>query len=177
MSQPYIGEIQLYAFPFAPRNWAFCAGQLLSISQNTALFSLLGTAYGGDGRSTFGLPNFQNFAACAQGAGPNLTPRVIGERFGTTTETILIGQMPMHTHDANFYGQRDIAKRQGIPANGSALVSPASTDIFAKTTAVTSSFPATELLPTLGGDPHVNQQPYLMMNFCVSLMGVFPVRP
>ena len=177
MSDPFMGEIQLYAFQFAPKDWAFCAGQIMSIQQNSALFSLLGTTYGGDGKVTFGLPNFQSSAACAQGSGPNLTPRELGETFGSESVTLLTNEMPAHSHAANFYGQRDNTKRQGIPASGSALVSPNNTMIFAQTTTVSGNFPVTELTPTSGGQPHPNQQPYLAMNFCLALAGVYPSRP
>jgi microcystin-dependent protein len=177
MSDPFLGEIQLYAFQFAPASWAFCAGQIMPIQQNSALFSLLGAIYGGDGKVSFGLPNFQSSAACAQGAGPGLTERVIGETFGSETVTLLTTEMPAHSHAANFYGQRDSTKRQGVPASGSALVSPNNSMIFAQTSTVSGNFPVNELTPTPGGQPHPNQQPYLAMNFCIALSGVFPARP
>lgn len=177
MSEPFLGEIQLYAFQFAPVNWAFCAGQIMSIQQNSALFSLLGTTYGGDGRATYGLPNFQSSAACAQGAGPGLTPRIMGETFGSESVTLLMNEMPSHSHAANFYPQRDNTKRQGIPASGSALVSPNNSFIFAQTTTINGNFPATEITPWQGGLAHDNQQPYLAMNFCIALSGTFPTRP
>src|SRR6266540_4826913 len=98
MSDPYLGEIRIFAGNFAPRGWAFCLGQLLSISQNTALFSLLGTNFGGDGRTTFGLPNLQGRAPMHWGDGPGLTPRSIGETAGSDTSTLITLQMPAHTH-------------------------------------------------------------------------------
>lgn len=177
MSDPYLGEIQLYAFQFAPANWAFCAGQIMAIQQNSALFSLLGTTYGGNGTSSFGLPNFQSSTACAVGTGPGLTQRLLGDSFGSESVTLLTNEMPAHTHAANFYGQRDDSKRQGIPSTGAALVSPNNSFIFAQTSTTSGNFPPTELIPSGGGLPHENRQPYLAMNFCISLSGTFPVRP
>src|SRR5205809_5650444 len=98
MSQPFVAEIRIFGFNFAPRGWAFCAGQILPISQNTALFSLLGTTYGGDGKSTFALPNMQGNAPMQQGQGPGLSLRDLGETSGTETVTLLLSEIPLHTH-------------------------------------------------------------------------------
>ncbi|BDU19170.1 tail fiber protein [Dyella sp. GSA-30] len=177
MSDPFLGEIQLYAFQFAPTNWAYCAGQLVPLSQYTALFSLLGINYGGNGQSNFGLPNFQSFAACAVGQGPGLTERILGETFGSESVTLISTEMPQHTHAVNFYAQRDNTKRQVGPSNGSALVSPNNSSIFVQSAPVSGTFPATSVTVNPGNQAHPNQQPYLAMNFCISLQGAFPSRP
>ncbi|WP_363796772.1 tail fiber protein [Lysobacter firmicutimachus] len=172
MSEPFIGQIQLFGFNFPPRGWAFCNGATLAIQQNTALFSLLGTQYGGNGQTTFQLPNLANRAACEQGQGPALTDRTIGEVFGSNSVTLTSQQMPQHTHTMQIYNQNDVSKRQASPANGNALGSPAASAFF--NGAANSPFPPTVIQPAGGGQPHENRQPYLAMNFCIALQGVFP---
>src|SRR5687768_9561104 len=124
MTEPFIGQIQIFGFNFAPRGWAFCNGATLAIQQNTALFALLGTQYGGNGTTTFQLPNFVNRAGCTQGQGPALTPHSIGENFGSNSVTLTSQEMPAHTHPMQIYNQNDVSKRQSAPANGVALGSP-----------------------------------------------------
>ncbi|MGF6418913.1 microcystin-dependent protein [Stenotrophomonas sp. AN71] len=177
MSDPYLGEIQIYGFNYAPYNWAMCQGQVMPIQQNTALFSLLGTTFGGNGTSTYQLPNYANNIACGQGSGPGLSPRVMGETFGSDTVTVLTNQMPNHTHGARIYNQPDSAHRSGVPATGNALITPESSPILAATPTVTSTFPPITVLPAGSGQPHENRQPYLTLNFCICLAGVFPARP
>lgn len=178
MSEPFLGQIQMFGFNFAPTNWALCAGQIMPISQNTALFSLLGNIYGGNGVSTYGLPNFQGSAACAVGQGPGLTNRDPGESFGEENVTLLTAQMPMHGHGFNIYNQNDAGKRHGTPASGDALSAPGSiTPFVGGNPPAGGSFPATMLQAAGGGQPHANQQPYLSLNFCIALNGAFPQRP
>ena len=173
MTEPYIGEIQLFGFNFAPRNWAVCNGALLAIQQNTALFSLLGTQYGGNGTTTFALPNLAARGACNQGQAPGLTPRVIGETFGEQSVTLTTADMPSHQHGLTLYAQPDPSKRGSSPVSGNAVASPAtSTPFVASGTAA--AFSPNLISPTGGGQPHENQQPYLAVNFCVALQGVFP---
>jgi len=177
MSNNFLGEIQLFAFGFNPLNWAPCNGQLLPISQNTALFSLLGTNFGGDGKTTFGLPNFQGSAACGVGSGPGLTERVIGETFGSETVTLNPLEIPTHTHPFNAYNQTDTSKRQSAPATGSALTLPAEITPYIGGTSPTGSFAMQMVQPAGGSLPHENRQPFLAMNFCIALSGQFPQRP
>lgn len=174
MTEPYIGEIQIFGFNFAPRNWAQCAGQILPIQQNTALFSLLGTQYGGDGRTTFALPNFQGNAACNQGQGPGLTARVAGETFGESTVSLTEAGMPSHQHGLTVYAQNDATKRAASPSPGNGLASPATFPGFAPGNSPSVLFAQGLVGPTGSGQPHANQQPYLAMNFCIALQGVFP---
>lgn len=178
MSDPFLGQMQIFGFNFAPSGWAFCAGQIMPISQNTALFSLLGTTYGGDGKSTYGLPNFQGSAGCAVGQGPGLTARYIGETFGSESVTITGNEMPTHNHAFNVYNQSDASKRHGTPVSGDALSAPGSiTPFVTGTPPVGGAFPSTMIQPAGGSQPHANQQPYLSLNFCIALSGVFPQRP
>ena len=180
MSSPYIGEIQAFGFNFNPRSWAFCNGATLPISQNTALFALIGVSYGGNGQTTFQLPNLAGRAACQQGVGPGLTPRTLGTAFGTNTVTLQATQLPAHNHILNAWSQPDPAKRTSTPAtNGGLAFLDAST--AARTFA--GGAPNTQLAPgmispSVGGSiPHENQQPYLALNFSIALLGVFPSFP
>lgn len=121
MTEPYTGEIQLFGFNYAPYNWAFCNGAMLPIQQNPALYSLLGTNYGGNGQTYFQLPNFAGRAGCNQGNGPGLTSRTIGEVFGTQNVTLLSTEMPAHTHALTVYNQTDVSKRASTPSAGNSL--------------------------------------------------------
>lgn len=179
MSTPYIGEIQIFGFNFAPRQWAVCAGQIMPVSQNTALFSLLGTNFGGNGQSTFGLPNYGGSAACGQGQGPRLMPRVVGESFGTEAVSLLPTEMPMHNHNLDLHGQRDQSLRHGVPAAGDALLPPGGTTAtaFAAQASPNVNFAPTMIGMAGQGLPHENRQPFLALNFCIALAGTFPQRP
>ena len=179
MTEPYIGEIQIFGFNFNPRNWAFCNGAALSIQQNTALFALLGTQYGGNGQTTFQLPNFAGRAGCQQGQGPVLTPRSLGQNFGTNTVTLTSTQIPAHSHGFNSFSQSDSTKKSGSPSNGAALslltVGVPRPYIAAP---LNTTFPPNMIQPSAGGgQPHQNQQPYLGLNFCIALQGTFPSFP
>ncbi len=179
MTQPFIGEIQLFGFNFNPRGWAFCNGATLPIQQNTALFSLLGTTYGGNGQTTFQLPNFAGRAGCQQGQGPGLTPRSLGETFGTNTVTLTSTQIPQHNHGINAFSQSDATKKSGSPSNGSALSSLGNGNAKPFIAApINTQFAPNMIQPSAGGgQPHQNQQPYLGVNFCIALQGVFPSFP
>lgn len=171
MTEPYIGEIQLFGFNFAPYQWAFCNGATLPIQQNTALFSLLGIAYGGNGQTTFQLPNFAGRAGCQQGSGPGLSPRSRGQAFGADTITLTGNQIPQHNHTINAFAPATV----GSPAPNGALSQPG----VAANRPFVSSAPNTTFAPNMlsangGGQPHPNQQPYLGMNFSIALHGVFP---
>ncbi len=179
MTTPYIGEIQTFGFNFNPRGWAFCNGALLPISQNTALFSLLGVTYGGNGQTTFQLPNFAGRAACSQGQSPGLSPRVLGQTFGVNTVTLSASQIPQHNHSLNAFSQPDTTKRVSAPVTNGAISVPGAPT----TKPFTNTAPNTQLSPSMlqpsagGGQPHENQQPYLGVNFCIALQGVYPTFP
>lgn len=173
MSESFIGEIRIFGFTFAPRNWAMCNGQVLPISQNTALFSILGTTYGGNGTTNFALPNLQGRAPLQQGQGPGLSPRYLGEMGGTTSVTLISSEMPMHTHYAANTGTGN----QSSPVNHSwaAARSLRQTVNLYSSTANTSISPGSPSLAG-GGQSHNNLSPYLVLNFCIALYGVFPSR-
>lgn len=174
MADPYIGEIQIYGFNFAPRNWAFCNGQLLGIAQNSALFSLLGTNFGGDGQVTFGLPNIQDRVTIGASQGPGLSQRVLGEMAGSETVTLVGAQMPEHAHALSAYLGSE--NRSATPSGSVMLSSPGSTRAFVPNTAGDTTLDPRALTPTGGGQPHPNMQPYLVLNYCISLQGIFPPR-
>jgi microcystin-dependent protein len=170
---PFVAEIRIFGFNFAPKGWAFCNGQLLPLSQNTALFSLLGTTYGGDGKSTFALPDLQGNAPMHPGQGPGLSLHDLGETGGSESVTLLESEMPSHNHtmratldDANL----------AIPQSTRSLAK-ASANLYNTSNAGGTSPLALQALPAAGGSlPHNNMQPYLTMNFCIALQGVFPPR-
>jgi microcystin-dependent protein len=172
MSDPFVAEIRIVGFNFAPTGWAMCNGQLLPISQNTALFSLLGTFYGGDGKSTFALPNFQGSAPMNQGQGNGLSPRFIGEQSGSQTVTLLTSEMPSHPHNAMG---RSILGNNVSPAvsnwAGSSIARPYLPDPSVNTQANPLA-----LSLTGGSQPHNNMPPYLTLNFIIAMQGVFPPR-
>jgi microcystin-dependent protein len=175
MADPFVAEIRIFPFNFPPTGWAFCNGQLLPISQNTALFSLLGTIYGGDGRSTFALPNLQGSAPMHPGQGPGLSLHDLGETGGSQFVTLLTSEIPAHTHSMN-------ARPTGaIPPQASPVgLAPARSNSRPYSPAGVQSnglmnFTAT--LPIGGSLPHNNMMPSLTLNFCIALQGVFPQRP
>lgn len=166
---PFVAEIRILPTNFAPTGWAFCNGQLLPISQNTALFSLLGTTYGGDGKSTFALPNLQGTAPMHPGQGPGLSLRDLGEVGGEETVTLTQAQTPSHTHPLNADSG---SPTTGSPANA-ALASPAA---LRKYSAAADLEPMVPIGAAGGSQPHNNMQPYLTLNFCIALQGVYPPR-
>jgi microcystin-dependent protein len=175
MSDQFLAEIRIVGFNFAPLGWAQCNGQLMSISQNTALFSLLGTNYGGDGKSTFGLPNLQGAAPMGAGTGPSLTPRIQGETGGEYTVPLQTGQMAAHTHPANCTSAPGTSN---TPAGnfwadaGGRGAQPAYAN--AGTSLVSMSNQAIQLAG--GAQPHNNLQPYLTLTFVIALQGIYPTR-
>jgi microcystin-dependent protein len=174
MADPFVAEIRIFPFNFAPKGWAFCDGQLMPISQNTALFALLGTTYGGDGKSTFALPDLQGNSAMHPGQGQGLSLRDLGEMGGSETVTLLVSEMPAHTHTINAL---NILSTTVTPTTGTALGRSLNGNAYADTASGFQTF-APEALPPAGGSlPHNNLQPYLTLNFCIALQGVFPARP
>ena len=168
---PFVAEIRIFPFNFAPKGWAFCDGQLLPLSQNTALFSLLGTTYGGNGKSNFALPDMQRNAPMHPGQGPGLSLHDLGETGGSETVTLLESEIPAHSH--------------GMMASKSdAIDTNVNNETFAKGIGIGYYAPATSLVtladtaltPAGGDQPHNNMQPYLTLNFCIALQGVFPPR-
>ena len=173
MSEPFIAEIRIFAGNFAPRGWALCDGQLLQIAQNTALFSLIGTTYGGDGRTTTALPNMQGRAPMHPGNGPGLTSRRLGERGGTHEVTLTQAQMPSHSH--NFNASVNPATIFA-PVDGASSIARSVGGNAYKDGAANASFDSGALAATGGGQAHNNMQPFLAMNFIIALEGLFPSR-
>jgi microcystin-dependent protein len=176
MTDPFLAEIRMFGGNFAPRGWATCDGQLMSISQNTALFSLLGTTYGGDGRSTFGLPDLRGATPMQQGQGPGLSQRFLGETGGEPAVTLLNSEMAMHTHLANAL---DAGGDQSVPTNtvwAQARISKVSSNLYANTAPNQMMNPLTTGI-TGGSQPHNNMPPYLCVCFIIALQGIFPQRP
>ena len=171
MANPFVAEIRMFAGNFAPTGWALCNGQILPISQNTALFSLLGTTYGGNGQSTFALPDLQGCAPMHPGQGPGLSLRDLGEQGGTEFLTLLQSEMPIHTHSLKASSEigedRTVTDESIAQSTGGAL--------YAAPNNLTQMAPQT--LPPAGGSlPHNNMMPYLTVTFIIALQGVFPPR-
>jgi len=171
MADPFIAEVRIFGFNFAPTGWAQCNGQLVPISQNTALFSLLGTAYGGDGRLTFALPNLQDALAIGAGAGLGLTPRAVGESGGSATVALTVAQMPAHGH-ALMAGT---SPASNSPAAATVTATGTGAPAF-HSPAATTTMAGTALAAAGQGQPHENRPPSLALNFCIALQGVFPAR-
>lgn len=175
MSEAFIGEIRVFAGNFAPKGWALCNGQIMSIAQNTALFSILGVTYGGDGKTTFALPNLQGRAPVQPGSGPGLTSRTLGEQGGTATVTLLTTEMPAHNHVPQGY-------------DGGATTANADGSVWSKTAGgrtpppfYSTGAPNVSMSPQAigvagGSQPHNNMQPYVGVNFIIALQGIFPSR-
>lgn len=168
MTEPFIGEIRMFAGTFAPNGWAFCDGQLLSISQNTALSSLLGTIYGGDGRTTFGLPDLRGRIPLHQGTGPGLQNRRLGDKGGVENVTLNVGQIPSHGHDVNG---TTAAATSASPQN--LVPADAAINIYS-TNAPDVSLNAAAIQNAGGDQPHNNVMPFLGVNFIIALTGTFP---
>jgi microcystin-dependent protein len=172
VADPFVAEIRIFPFNFAPKGWAWCNGQLLPISQNTALFSLLGTTYGGDGKSTFALPDLQGSAPMHPGQGPGLSLHDLGESGGSETVTLLESEIPVHPHGMAAAAQ-DPATAKLISSNASFSLSQGG-GIYQDTQ---NTQLAPEAIAPQGGDqPHNNMQPYLTLYFNIALQGVFPPR-
>ena len=172
MSEPFLAQIQIYGFNFAPKGWALCAGQIMPISQNTALFSLLGTTYGGNGLSTFGLPNLQGRVPIHAGQGPGLTQRDLGEQAGQEFVTILTSQLPAHNHPATC---NDAVGTSYDPAANVWSTDAGQNNEYSSGN-VAGQMSPNAVQPTGNGFPHNNMQPYLVVNYCIALVGIFPAR-
>jgi microcystin-dependent protein len=179
MANPFLAEIRIFPFNFAPLGWAFCNGQLLPLSQNTALFSLLGTTYGGDGKSNFALPNLQGNVPMNPGQGPGLSLHDLGETGGSDTVSLLESEMPNHSHSINCVDGPRVGGQTGQPGNA-ILVKTGGVPTNAYTTA--SGTPQNQtmaggmVVPAGGNQPHNNMMPYLTLNFCIALQGIYPPR-
>jgi microcystin-dependent protein len=174
MSNPFLAEVRIFPFNFAPKGWAFCDGQLLPISQNTALFSLLGTTYGGDGKSNFALPNLQGSTPLQPGQGPGLSLRDLGETSGEQTVTVLQTEMPSHSHGVQGASSGSVggpgsnswaSGGKGRPGTYAASNAPTNVQMNPLATSIAG-----------GGQPHNNMMPFLTLNFCIAMQGVFPPR-
>jgi len=184
MSQPYLGQIEAFSFGIVPKGWVACNGQTLAIQQYTALFSLLGTTYGGNGVTTFQLPNLQGRVANGQGTGPGLPNYNMGDVNGETTHTLTIAESPQHNHLLNVTPAAAAANNTNVPGPTVALTAATVT-----TQGSTSPFPiyapvsgnpgvamSGAAIGTNGGQPHPNMMPYLTLNFCIAMQGTFPSR-
>lgn len=173
MSDQFLGEIRIFPFSFPPTGWAFCEGQIMPISQNTALFALLGVTYGGDGMSTFGLPDLRGRAPLQHGQGPGLSEYPLGDRGGSSNVTLLQHEIPLHTHNIHAAAQSANSRSPegkvlARSVGGLAWAQPAGAGV-----------PMAYQAMTVAGvnEPHNNMQPYLTVNFCIALQGIFPQRP
>ncbi len=175
---PFLGEIRMVGFNFAPTGWALCNGQTLSISQYSALFALLGTTYGGNGTTTFNLPDLQGRVPIHQGNGANLSPYVIGQNGGTENVTLLSNQMPIHNHLVNVNKQNGGASdpTNGILAVGNTGGRTPTVNLDYTNSAATGTLAPTAVSVAGGNLPHANIQPYLTVNFIIALVGIFPSR-
>lgn len=174
MSEPFIAEVRIFAGNFAPRSWAFCDGQLLPVAQNTALFSLIGSTYGGDGRTTTGLPDLQGRAPMHPGRGPELTSRRLGQKLGTETVTLSELQIPSHSHTLRVHAGGSIPVGPSVTAS---LANSRTINAWQTNTTANLVTMAPETLSnTGGGQSHTNVQPYLTLNFIIALQGLYPSR-
>ena len=171
MSEPFVGEIRMFAGNFAPRGWAFCDGQLLAVSQNDALFSLLGTIYGGDGRTTFGLPDLRGRIPIHAGHGPGLSERRLGAKGGAETVTLTVNQMPSHTHAM----QASTGLAQDSTPQGRVLARTTGVDLYIGDPALENM--NSESITNVGGSrSHTNLMPFLCVHFIIALVGIYPSR-
>jgi len=173
MADPFVAEIRIFPFNFAPKGWAWCDGQLLPISQNTALFSLLGTTYGGDGKSTFALPDLEGSAPMHPGQGPGLSLHDLGETGGSQTVTLIQSEMPAHNHAMNA---QNTPTGQVADPTGGTFARPASGNLFTTNLGSIVQMAPNALAAAGSSFPHNNMQPYLTFYFNIALQGVFPPR-
>lgn len=175
---PFVAEICIFPFNFPPTGWAFCDGQLLPISQSTALFSLLGTTYGGDGKSTFALPDFRGRAPMHPGQGSGLSDRYLGESEGEASVTLLVSEMPNHTHPVKNLNYPVATAGETTKPTKSFFAAVPDVNLYSTTVAAVQSRTLRLADAPQGGNlPHNNMQPFLTLNFCIALQGVFPQRP
>lgn len=179
----FLGEIRLMAFAFPPKGWALCDGQLLPINQNAALFSLLGTRYGGNGQTTFGLPDLRGRVASSMGAGPGLSNYVVGQTAGSETVTLTLANLPAHTHQVYATTAPASAGTAGSQPSSNATLAVASLTANGATVPVNryaatpnTTMASTVLEATGGSQPHSNVQPFLVMSYCIATTGIFPSR-
>jgi microcystin-dependent protein len=172
MADPFVAEIRIFPYTFAPKGWAFCDGQILPLSQNTALFSLLGTTYGGDGKSNFALPDLQGRAPMHPGQGPGLSLHDLGETGGSETVTLTDSESPSHSHSLRADAV-DLADTN-VPSPSASFAQSAGGTLYQAST--NSTLAAQALSPLGGSQPHDNMQPYLTLSFNIALQGVFPPR-
>ena len=181
MAEPFVGQIELFPYNFAPKGWMACQGQILAISQYTALFSLLGTTYGGNGTSNFGLPNLQGNVAVAPGQGPGLSNYDLGETAGTTTVTLKLNEMPGHSHSLNVNANTG---NTAVPTNALLATGPStgsgtfkvSRALYTATNTPNTALAAAAISLTGGNGAHNNMQPYLALGYYIALVGVYPQR-
>ncbi len=172
MSEPFVAEIKMFSFDFPPRGWAQCNGQLLPINQNQALFSLIGTTYGGNGQTTFALPNLQGRTPIHWGSGPGLPTVSLGEVSGTETVTLLSSQIPQHNHPISASS----ANPSATSPNGSFLSTFATDNVYTPGASANGVMSPSTVAGAGGNQPHNNLQPYLVVNFSIALVGIFPSR-
>ena len=170
--EPFIGQIVMFGGNFAPRNWAFCNGQLLAISQNTALFSIVGTIYGGDGRTTFGLPDLRGRVPMHPGNGPGLTPRQLGQKSGVETVVLNINEIPSHTHTVQVGVSNSTGEEDTV--SGNVIANHAAS--FNENPAPGQNLGGVSVQNTGGGQGHTNIQPFQCVNYIIALYGVYPSR-
>jgi microcystin-dependent protein len=170
---PFVAEIRIFPFNFAPKGWAFCDGQILPLSQNTALFSLLGTTYGGDGKSNFALPNMQGNAPMHPGQGPGLSLHDLGETGGSETVTLLESEIPSHSHGLMAAVNPATSR---LPSSSVGLARSAGVSAYQTNTSQLVTMSDNAIAPAGGDQPHNNMQPYLTLNFCIALQGIYPQR-
>jgi microcystin-dependent protein len=182
MSDPFIGEIQIFGFDFAPKGWAKCNGQTLAITQNQALFAVIGTTFGGNGVSTFQLPNLQSRVPVGQGNGQGLSPRVMGATFGEETHVLLYNETPLHNHSVAAISNPTLANNTDVPSPTQFLAQTtftgpvgAVTNVYVPDSAPKNSMSGAAIGNT-GGQSHSNLMPLLAVNFCIALNGIFPSR-
>jgi microcystin-dependent protein len=176
---PFVAEIRIFPFNFAPKGWAFCDGQILPLSQNTALFSLLGTTYGGDGKSNFALPNMQGNAPMHPGQGPGLSLHDLGETGGSDTVSLLESEIPSHSHtllSITAFNASDNVPLNNVLAKATAAGAPLNAYIPDSPSPPIVHMADQAIAPAGGDQPHNNMQPYLTLNFCIALQGVYPPR-
>jgi len=171
MSEPFVGEIRMFAGNFSPRGWAFCDGQLLAVSQNDALFSLVGTIYGGDGRTTFGLPDMRGRLPIHRGQGPGLSTRNIGGRGGREEETLTVNQMPSHSHSLQASAEPAVS-----PNPQGRVLAEAPTDRVYRPGSADVGMAFNTVSPVGGSQSHTNLMPFLCVHFIIALVGIYPSR-
>jgi microcystin-dependent protein len=173
MSDPFLGEVRVFGFNFPPRGWAVCNGAVLPLAQNTALFSLLGVFYGGNGLSTFGLPDLRGRAALGTGQGPGLSDRQLGQLTGAATHTLTAAEVPAHSHTLNATA----SATSSVPGPTLSLANTGNGAPAYRIPGTVVPMSAASLASAGGSQPHENRQPYLGLMFCIALQGVFPPRP